>query len=243
MTMILTAHLGDCILIAADKRAMKCNVETGQMYLFHDNQQKVQLWCRGGIVSSGETIFLNRFTQYFINLKEDDTEIKYINIIYVEIIRRLLEGVPIEFLKNNIIIFSMFNGKKTLLYSIPMQLFFQPDFDSETRHQTSHYLHEIKDWDVDISCFNIPPDMSILQEFQRNLKSMESFETLQEFIDYYISKLKEIFVTHTSIDPSITTSFNLYIQSCKTGDGLALHIPNHTLPSHVPVNLNYWNHK
>ncbi|UUM26924.1 hypothetical protein NQU59_14765 [Acinetobacter colistiniresistens] len=96
---------------------------------------------------------------------------------------------------------------------------------------------------MDISCFNIPPDMSTLQEFQRNLKSMADFEKQQEFIDYYISKLKEIFVTHASIDPSITTSFDLYIQSCKTGDGLVLHIPNHILPSHVPDNLNYWNHK
>jgi hypothetical protein len=26
-------------------------------------------------------------------------------------------------------------------------------------------MNEIKEWDVDVACFNIPPDMSILQDF------------------------------------------------------------------------------
>jgi len=66
--MIISAHLGDCILIAADKRAMMCDLETGAMRLSHDDEQKIKLWCRGAIVGSGDTVFIDRIAQYFINV-------------------------------------------------------------------------------------------------------------------------------------------------------------------------------
>ena len=69
MTMIISAHLGDCILIAADKRAMMCDLETGAMRLSHDDEQKIKLWCRGAIVGSGDTVFIDRIAQYFINVQ------------------------------------------------------------------------------------------------------------------------------------------------------------------------------
>ncbi len=59
MTMIISAHLGDCILIASDKRSMHCDLETGNMRLATDEEQKIKLWCRGAIAGSGETVFLN----------------------------------------------------------------------------------------------------------------------------------------------------------------------------------------
>ena len=49
MTMIISAHLGDCILIASDKRSMHCDLETGNMRLATDEEQKIKLWCRGAI--------------------------------------------------------------------------------------------------------------------------------------------------------------------------------------------------
>ena len=104
----------------------------------------------------------------------------------------------------------------------------------------SPYMHEIKQWEVDVSCFNIPPDISNLQEFQRNLKPMADFDNEQTFINYYIEKLKYIFAQHSTIDPSITTSFDLYIQSSKTGNSLALYIPNHALAQNIPDGTNYY---
>ena len=240
MTMIISAHLGDCILIAADKRAMTCDLETGAMRLSHDDEQKIKLWCRGAIVGSGETIFLNRIAQYFINIQEDTIQLNQIDAIYDEIEKRVLEGVPKKILLNNIVIFSMFDGSKTFLYSIPIEPFFYY-FKENGIDVIRPCMHEIKEWDVDVACFNIPPDMSSLQEFQRHLKPMKFFNNSEEFMNYYIQNLKHIFATHASIDPSITTAFDLYIQSCKTGESIALHIPNHTLPSNIPDNLNYWN--
>lgn len=40
MTMIVSAHLGDCLLIASDKRAIVCDVETGNLRQLHDEEQK-----------------------------------------------------------------------------------------------------------------------------------------------------------------------------------------------------------
>ena len=87
-------------------------------------------------------------------------------------------------------------------------------------------MYQIKSFSVDVTCFNIPPDMSSLQNFQGNLRSLSSFDSEIEFITYYIEQLKQVFGVHAQIDPSITTSFDLYIQSCSTGKSLALHVPN-----------------
>ena len=239
MTMIISTHLGDCILIAADNRAMTCDLETGAMRLSHDDEQKIKLWCRGAIVGSGDTVFIDRIAQYFINVQENDSQLRQMDVIYDEIEKRILEGVPKKILLNNVILFSMFDGSKTLLYSIPIEPFFH-HFKENGVDVIHPYMNEIKAWDVDVSCFNIPPDMSSLQEFQRNLKAMESFNNSEEFIEYYIQNLKQIFATHASVDPSITTAFDLYIQFCGTGDGIGLHVPNLQLGMPIPENLNYW---
>ena len=241
MTMIISAHLGDCILIASDKRSMHCDLETGNMRLATDEEQKIKLWGRGAVAGSGETVFLNRIAQYFIDIQEDTIKINQMDAIYNEIGKRIFEGVPQKILLNNLIIFSMFDGCKTSLYSIPIEPFFQHIKENGVDMIHPH-MNEIKEWDVDVACFNIPPDMTNLQEFQRNLKPMEYFKTEQAFIEYYIQKLKHIFATHASIDPSITSSFDLYIQSCRTGESLAIHVANLHIDITIPEKLNYWNH-
>lgn len=228
MTMIISAHLGDCILIASDKRSMHCDLETGNMRVATDDEQKIELWCRGAVAGSGETILLDRIAQYFINIQEDTIQLNQMDTIYSEIEKRVLEGISQKILINNVVIFSMFNGTQTLLYSIPIEPFFKV-YEKNEKYIITPYMHEIKEWEVDVFCFNIPPDMSNLQEFQRNLKPMVYFNNKEKFIDYYIENLKHIFAQHSVIDPSITTSFDLYIQSCQTGNSLTLHVQNHAL--------------
>ena len=94
MTMIISAHLGDCILIASDKRAMTCDLDTGNMRLATDDEQKIKLWCRGAIVGSGDTVFLDRIAQYFIDFQESDHELRQMDVIYTEIEKRILESIP-----------------------------------------------------------------------------------------------------------------------------------------------------
>ena len=94
MTMIISAHLGDCILIASDKRSMHCDLETGNMRLATDEEQKIKLWCRGAIAGSGETVFLNRIAQHFMDIQEDETQLNQMDVIYEEIEKRVLEDIP-----------------------------------------------------------------------------------------------------------------------------------------------------
>jgi len=159
-----------------------------------------------------------------------------------EIETRLLEGVPKEMLINNTFIFSMFNGENTGLYSLPIEPFFQ-EFDREDGVKIIRpRLHEIKPWTVNVTCFNLPPDMSSLQNFQRHLKGLCDFENELFFIDYYVKELKQVFGLHASIDPSITTSFDVYFQRCIDGHSIMLPIKNEALCSSVPKELNYWDH-
>lgn len=239
MTIIVAAHLGDCVLIAADKRAMACNPETGTMTLSTDYEQKIKLWNRGAFIGTGETLFLNRVAQYFVDYQDSDGFLRQMDVIYEELEKRVLEGVPQEILQYSTIIFSVFNGDKTLLYSIPIEQFF--DFLGEGRQSmTRSYMHEIKERDVTVACFNIPPDMTSFQNFQKNIQPLKYFNEDKNCILYYIDHLKEVFSTHARIDPSITASFDLYIQSCETGRSIAMHIQNYQLPTTNSENLNFW---
>ena len=239
MTMIIAAHLDDCILIAADKRAMTCDLETGILRLAHDEEQKIRLWSRGAIAGTGETEFINRIADYFIQFEADGRPLKQMDAIYEEIEKRIKEGIPKEILINNSLIFSMFDGLETLLYLIPIEPFFK-EIKKNGQKIIQPEMNKIKPYGVDVTCFNIPPDMSSLQNFQGNLRSLSSFDNELEFMTYYIDQLKQIFGAHAQIDPSITTSFDLYLQNCATGQSLALHVPNLVLASPIPENLNYW---
>ena len=55
------------------------------------------------------------------------------------------------------------------------------------------------------------------------------------------NELKKIFAHQASIDPSITASFNVFFQSCTTGESIALYINDPLLEGSVTQDLNYWN--
>lgn len=95
--------------------------------------------------------------------------------IYDELQARINEGIPKLCLINNSIIFSLFNGKEMLLHSISMDQFFET-FKENGVDMIKPKMRTIEPWVVDVTCFNIPPDMSNLQEFQRNLKGRSEFE-------------------------------------------------------------------
>lgn len=228
MTMIISAHLGDCILIAADKRAMIYDLNSRLLRISHDDEAKIKLWCRGAITGTGDSLFINRVMHYFENLTEHEQKLEQMNAIQIEIERRLFEGVPKDILNNNTLIFSIFNGHKTSLYTIPIQPFFET-FKLGGRELIRTQIHEIKEWTIDVCCLNIPSDLELLQNFQRNLRSLNSFESERQFISYYIEQLKTIFAKQSSIDNSVTSAFDLYLQSCATGRSIAIHVENNLL--------------
>lgn len=240
MTMILAAHLGEYILIASDRRAMACDLQTGKMQISHDNEIKIKLWHKGAIAGSGEKVFLDRVTKHFEKAEAPPTQLNLIHTIYNELQIRINEGVPKDCLMNNSVIFSLFNGIETYLYSIQIDQFFQI-FIENGNEVIQPKINIIEPSDVDVACFNIPPDMSILQNFQQNLKSRTEFKDDMQFLAYYINELKKIFAHQASIDPSITASFNVFFQSCTTGESIALYINDPLLGGSVPQDLNYWN--
>lgn len=238
--MILAAHLGEYILIASDRRAMACDLQTGKMQISHDNEIKIKLWHKGAIAGSGEKVFLDRVTKHFEKAEAPPTQLNLIHTIYNELQIRINEGVPKDCLMNNSVIFSLFNGIETYLYSIQIDQFFQI-FIENGNEVIQPKINIIEPSDVDVACFNIPPDMSILQNFQQNLKSRTEFKDDMQFLAYYINELKKIFAHQASIDPSITASFNVFFQSCTTGESIALYINDPLLGGSVPQDLNYWN--
>lgn len=237
--MIVSAHLNDCILMAADKRALLCDLDTGELSLSHDAKDKINLWTKGAIAGTGENIFLTRITEYFKNIPCDALEINHMDMIQGHLIKRMLEGIPEEILKRNTIIFSMFNNRETLLYSIDSAPFFNCSEDDEQAFIEVE-IQPTPPWQVLINVYNLPPDMSMFQNFQRNLKSMADFDQPNDFFNYYIQQLKIIFSTHALVDPSITPSFDLYFQSCTTGNKVIFNVESESLPMKIPDHFNYW---
>ena len=64
------------------------------------------------------------------------------DVIYEEIEKRVLEDIPQKILSRNVIIFSMFDGQKTVLYSIPIEPFFQT-FQEDDVYKIHPYMNEI----------------------------------------------------------------------------------------------------
>lgn len=188
--MILATHLSDFVLIASDRRAMACDLQTGELQISHDNEIKIKLWHNGAIAGAGEKVFLDRVAQYFKNTDPQKKQFNELHAIYNELQIRLNEGVPKLCLANNSIIFSLFNGKETHLYSIQTENFFQT-FKENGVEIIQPQLKIIAPTDVDVACFNIPPNMSNLQEFQQNLKSRTEFKDDMQFITHYIIELKK----------------------------------------------------
>lgn len=216
--MIVSAHLGDVIMIAADKRAMNYNINTNKLSVSHNNENKIQLWCRGDVV------LISRIMKRFADITIEEQRIKQIDFIAEEINRRLYEGLPIDFINNNTIIFSIFNGVNSLLYSIPISAFLE-------KQLSNNYLNKVEPKTVEVCCLHTPPDLSYLKNFQSNLRSLNSFDSTVQFLTCYVEQLKQIFAIQASIDPSVTSAFDLYLESCHTGQRLALHIENPLLIS------------
>lgn len=227
--MIISAHLGDFILISADKRAMIFDLETGAMRVSNNDESKIELWCRGAIAGTGDTVLINRIMNYFKSLNPTDLNLYQLSIIHKEVERRLIEGIPKEVLINTTIIFSIYNGCETSLYTIPIEQFFKKIDIEGIPIIIRSRIYEVKEWTIDICCFNLPSDLSNFQNFQCNLKSLLNFDNEIDFINYYIEQLKKLFAIHSLIDFSITPSFDLYLQSCETGKNLALHVKNYNL--------------
>lgn len=226
--MIVSAHLGDVIMIAADKRAMNYNIDTNELSVLYNNENKIQLWCRGAVAGTGDVVFINRIMRRFAGISIEEQKIRQIDIITEEINRRLYEGLSIDFINNNTILFSIFNGVDSLLYSIPISAFIEKQLSNDYLN-----LNKVEPGTVEVCCLHTPPDLLYLKNFQSNLRSLNSFDSTVQFLIYYVDQLKQIFAMQASIDPSVTSTFDLYLQSCQTGQGLALHIENQLLPSSI----------
>ncbi|HFG6968072.1 TPA: hypothetical protein ACGIKW_003308 [Acinetobacter baumannii] len=222
MTMIISAHLGDVILIAADKRAMSYNFETNQLSVSHNNESKIQLWCRGAIAGTGDIVFIKRIMKKFSEISIENRKINQLDIIVNELNKRLNEGLTKDFLNNNTIVFSIFDGEGCSLYSMPIKAFLEPQYIHEC-------LQKVEAGTVEVCCLNIPPDLNYLKDFQNNLRSFHSFDNGLQFLNNYVDQLKQIFALQASVDSSVTPAFDLYLQSCLTGQSIAVHVENNLL--------------
>jgi hypothetical protein len=177
------------------------------------------------VTTTGELIFSSRVEQHFTY--DRSGFLRQFELIYLELQRRILEGVPIEKLNHGAIIYSLFNGQNTQLFSINTASFF--DVLEKDKLQCIYpNIQEIQANQLNIHCFKPPTDLALLQYFQQQLKPFHAFQHDLEAIEFYILLLKQIFIEHARLDPSITSTFDLFIQSYRTGKSLMLYVDNPT---------------
>lgn len=76
------------------------------------------------------------------------------------------------------------------------------------------------------SLFEGTPDDPIYQLFVNSLRKAGNFLNFEDFYNYHTELLKFFYTTQKRIDNSITSSFDLFIQDKKTGQGFIRTISN-----------------
>jgi hypothetical protein len=203
MTLIVAIHLHEHILIAADKRSIHISSDFTSLKT-DDNSHKIIRWPTGAICGCGESSLINNIAQQLIQRHEPMLDI--IQIVSNAAQQRLADGIPFEFLCRTNIYISNFDGTR-------MQ-FLEVDLSSGKPELNYLQANEIK---VQI----VNPSNKLLQSVKHlhsNLKECRLFESPSRFVDYYLDQLTPIFFEQSSIDPTITSHYDIYIQSCITGE-------------------------
>lgn len=109
--------------------------------------------------------------------------------------------------------FSIFNNGKVELIHLSIN-------EDRIEYETINVMH------AHFSMFAGTPNDPIYQQFTDALRPINAFNSFQELLIYHIDLIKSFYKRQQSFDESITSSFDLFIQSTKTGHGFIQTINN-----------------
>ncbi|QNX87794.1 hypothetical protein [Acinetobacter seifertii] len=214
MTFIVAIQLNDSIIVASDNKKVS-QQKDGIIKFSPEKILKMHSWQNGIITGSGEYQVISRAVNLFKNLPAPSIEDLPHCLVISRIIRESEIGNDLYQVENSKLLCSSYNDNGAQLYKIE-KFSTQQDYFSIPLES-----NEIIIW---LAHPNIDVIASNLQSLYVGLKDYSVFSSKTDWMNYYIKQLSPIFKIQSQIDPLMSQSFDIFLQS--RSEFLLNHVPN-----------------
>ncbi|MFI8144563.1 hypothetical protein [Acinetobacter sp. ABJ_C5_2] len=214
MTFIVAIQLNDSIIVASDNKKVS-QQKDGIIKFSPEKILKMHSWQNGIITGSGEYQVISRAVNLFKNLPTPSIEDLPHCLVISKIIRESEIGNDLYQVENSKLLCSSYNDNGAQLYKIE-KFSTQQDYFSIPLES-----NEIIIW---LAHHNIDVIASNLQSLYVGLKDYSVFSSKTDWMNYYIKQLSPIFKIQSQIDPLMSQSFDIFLQS--RSEFLLNHVPN-----------------
>jgi len=203
MTFIFAIQLNDSIIVASDNKKVS-QEKDGIIKFAPEKILKIHSWQNGIITGSGEYQVISRAVNLFKNLSTPAIEDLPHCLLISRIIRESEIGNDLFQVENSKLLCSSYNDNGAQLYKIEK---FSP--------QQDYFLIPLERNEINILLAhpNIDVIISNLQSLYTELKDYSVFPNKIECMNYYIKQLSPIFKIQSQIDPLMSQSFDIFLQS------------------------------
>lgn len=213
MTLTVAINLNDYIILTGDHRlTIECELFTGlPARTVVDDYKKIKYWEYGAITVSGDVLLMYYFHEV-LELYAKQNNWDFLHVAQVARVMYLNDRKPAQHATGTAF-FSIFTLGEVEIIHLSIK---KDCIEYEVINPM--YTH--------FSLFEGTPDDPIYQLFVNSLRKIDSFLNFEDFYNYHTELLKFFYTRQKRIDDSITSSFDLFIQDKKTGQGFIRTINN-----------------
>ena len=202
MTFIVAVQLKDSIVVAVDNKSL--TLENKELDHFEEHlSSKLYAWHSGIITGTGEHYVIDKAVRLFINNVGSDIK-KLPTCLNISRQIREMEVEEHDQIQSSKLLYSQYSENGAKLFTI------EP-IEETGKYQTK----EFKENDLIIWLFN-PNIQSIsenLKTLYSNPRPKASFDRIEDWLDYYISALAEIYTKQSYVDSWMSSSFDVFFQT------------------------------
>ena len=202
MTFIVAVQLKDSIVVAVDNKYLTLK-DKEQDHFEEHLSSKLYAWHSGIITGTGEHYVIDKAVRLFINNVGSDIK-KLPTCLNISRQIREMEVEEHDQIQSSKLLYSQYSENGAKLFAI------EP-IEETGKYQTT----EFKENDLIIWLFN-PNIQSIsenLKTLYSNLRPKASFDRIEDWLDYYISALAEIYTKQSYVDSWMSSSFDVFFQT------------------------------
>ena len=202
MTFIVAVQLKDSIVVAVDNKYLTLK-DKEQDHFEEHLSSKLYAWHSGIITGTGEHYVIDKAVRLFVNNVGSDIK-KLPTCLNISRQIREMEVEEHDQIQSSKLLYSQYSENGAKLFAI------EP-IEETGKYQTT----EFKENDLIIWLFN-PNIQSIsenLKMLYSNLRPKASFDRIEDWLDYYISALAEIYTKQSYVDSWMSSSFDVFFQT------------------------------
>ena len=202
MTFIVAVQLKDSIVVAVDNKYLTLK-DKEQDHFEEQLSSKLYAWHSGIITGTGEHYVIDKAVRLFINNVGSDIK-KLPTCLNISRQIREMEVEEHDQIQSSKLLYSQYSENGAKLFAI------EP-IEETGKYQTT----EFKENDLIIWLFN-PNIQSIsenLKTLYSNPRPKASIDRIEDWLDYYISALAEIYTKQSYVDSWMSSSFDVFFQT------------------------------